>query len=82
MYMSPVLAAPSELLAKFPPSTLVVGGMDPLRDDGLTLGDTLLRAGVNLKVLEMQFMPHGFLNYDLPMGFGMPQAAKCITKVS
>ena len=82
MFMSPVLAAPLEQLAKFPPTTLVLAGIDPLRDDGLMMADCLVRAGVNVKVKEMAWMPHGFLNYELPMGLGMPEATKCIAQVT
>jgi hormone-sensitive lipase len=67
VYLSPTLVATDEQLKYFPPTHIVIAGMDPLRDDGLMLADRLLGAGVDTKVTEMEMMPHGFLNYKIPL---------------
>lgn len=53
------LLAPS--LAGLPPALLVLAGHDPLRDEGLALGEALLAAGTPAQVVEWHGLAHGFI---------------------
>ena len=55
------LIAPS--LAGLPPALVVVGGHDPLHDDGVLYADALRAAGVAVELIDYPAMPHGFLNF-------------------
>lgn len=57
---APILA-PS--LAGLPPAVIVVGGHDPLHDDGVRYAEHLEAAGVPVRLVEYPAMPHGFLNF-------------------
>ena len=48
-------------LRGFPPTYLLVAGLDPLRDEGLAFADALRRSGVPVRCREYPDMPHGFL---------------------
>ena len=74
--------ASNEQLSQFPPTHIVLGGMDPLRDDGMMLVDRLVRAGASVRVTEIEMMPHGFLNYKMPFGQGMKEAEAAIDKTT
>ena len=56
-------AALSEVtdLRGFPPTYLLVAGLDPLRDEGMAFADALRRSGVRVRCREYPDMPHGFL---------------------
>jgi acetyl esterase len=45
----------------FPPTYVLVAGLDPLRDEGLAFAGALRRAGVPVRCSEYPDMPHGFL---------------------
>ena len=81
-YISPTLAAPDELLRQFPPMHIVYGSMDPIKDDVLIFTDRLLSLGCDVKLLEIEAMPHGFLNYKMPMSQGMKEADEAIAKTT
>ena len=53
----------AESLAGLPPTTIIVGGHDPLRDDGVRYAEALRDAGVDVQLIEYPAMPHGFLNF-------------------
>jgi acetyl esterase len=55
------LIAPS--LAGLPPALVVVGGHDPLHDDGVLYAGALRAAGVAVELIDYPAMPHGFLNF-------------------
>ena len=55
------LIAPS--LAGLPPALVVVGGHDPLHDDGVLYAEALRAAGVAVELIDYPAMPHGFLNF-------------------
>lgn len=63
--VSPLLMS-DEQLAALPPLTCVVGSIDPLLDDAVTLATRLRRIGrgadANLQIYES--MPHGFLHMN------------------
>jgi acetyl esterase len=49
-------------LSGMPPTYLVTGGFDPLRDEGEILGDRLARAGVTVVQRREPDLMHGFAN--------------------
>jgi acetyl esterase len=53
----------AESLAGLPATTVIVGGHDPLHDDGVSYADALREAGVDVQLIEYPAMPHGFLNF-------------------
>lgn len=57
---SPIL---SESLAGLPDTIVIVGGHDPLHDDGTLYAEKLLAAGVAVELLDYAAMPHGFINF-------------------
>ncbi len=48
-------------LRKFPPTLVVAGGIDPLRDDGLKFADKLKAAGRDVVLQNFKGMPHDFM---------------------
>lgn len=82
--VSPLLMS-DEQLAALPPLTCVVGSIDPLLDDAVTLATRLRRIGrgadANLQIYES--MPHGFLhmNHVIPEArHGMRVLARAMAK--
>ena len=63
--ISPIHAAdPSGL----PPAVVVVGGHDPLLDEGLEYAERLRGAGVLVEVQHYPTLPHGFLQFTAVSG--------------
>ena len=60
-YISPGTKLSDDTLSKFPKTTLIIGQMDPLRDDSIHLLDRLLENGVDAQGLEFRHMHHGFV---------------------
>ncbi|MDH6677040.1 acetyl esterase [Rhodococcus sp. LBL1] len=61
---SPLLAplrAPD--LSSLPPAVVVVGGHDPLLDEGLEYAERLAASGVPVELLRYLTLPHGFLQF-------------------
>ena len=58
VYASPLLAAD---LAGLPPATIVTGGFDPLRDEGIAYGDRLEEAGVDVSHYHYDDAIHAFI---------------------
>jgi acetyl esterase len=50
-------------LKGLPPAIIVVGGHDPLHDDGVLYADALRKDGVETGLVDYPAMPHGFLNF-------------------
>ena len=48
-------------LRKFPPTLVVAGGIDPLRDDGLRFAEKLEAAGRQVELSNFKGMPHDFM---------------------
>ncbi|MGI9345582.1 MAG: alpha/beta hydrolase [Gammaproteobacteria bacterium] len=69
---APALADP-ELLAKMPPTQIVVAGFDPLFDEGAAYGAALKKLGVRVLVHEYASLIHEFANM-----MAMPAAARAI----
>jgi acetyl esterase len=66
-YAVPLAAAS---VAGVPPALLVLGGADPLRDEGRAYAERLLAEAVPVEEVCIAGQPHGFLN------FGVPRAAE------
>ncbi|MDI9915343.1 alpha/beta hydrolase [Rhodococcus sp. IEGM 1379] len=58
--LAPIRAAD---LAGLPPAIVVVGGHDPLLDEGLEYAERLTAAGVSVELLHYPTLPHGFLQF-------------------
>ncbi|CAK56639.1 unnamed protein product (macronuclear) [Paramecium tetraurelia] len=65
--MSPSIAS-DEILARFPPTRMVLGTNDPLHDESFRFADRLLKLGKDVKITEYKWMPHGFLSFDVVQG--------------
>lgn len=62
------LAAPLHAgsLAGLPPALVILGGCDPLRDEGRAYARRLRQAGVETEEVCYPDQPHGFVNMDFP----------------
>lgn len=58
--ISPSLAS-DEILSRFPPTRIVLGTNDPLHDESFRLANKLLKLNRDVKIIEYEWMPHGFL---------------------
>ena len=77
--ISPI-KTPEEILKQFPPIRMMVGTMDPLRDIAYLFLQKWVDVGVDVKLLEFAHLPHGFLNYGIPV-VGMNEVTEWINKV-
>lgn len=68
--------APDEVLLCFPRTELVLGGLDPLLDDGIEFNSRLRRLGVPGEMLVYRALPHGFFTFSW-----LPPAAGAIDAV-
>ena len=61
-------AAPlqAESLADLPPALVVLGGCDPLRDEGRAYAGRLRDEGVAVEEVCFPGQPHGFINFGVP----------------
>lgn len=64
--VSPLVAAPDYLLCRFPPTTIVVGGLDPFLDDAIDFAHRLRNSEVNVdvKLKIYKFAPHAFIDFS------------------
>lgn len=58
---SPLSFAPDEILAKFPPTTVFVGDVDPLVDEGKAFGRRLQSLGNDAAVVQADGQMHAFM---------------------
>jgi acetyl esterase len=65
----------ADSLAGLPPAIVVVGGCDPLRDEGLAYAQRLRDSNVSVEELCCAGQPHGFIN------FGFPAAADAFARI-
>jgi acetyl esterase/lipase len=59
--------APSSLLAKFPPTHIAAGGLDPLLDDGVHFAHRLLKVQRPVTTLFSFFLRHTACSLDVAM---------------
>jgi len=64
-YLSPVYA-PQEMLAKLPPTLIIVAGKDSLHDEAVRYAKLLDSAGVSVELAEFRDSVHGFTTYGGP----------------
>ena len=57
------LLAPDACLAQFPPTNIIVGGLDPLLDDSIDFNTRLRRLGVHGELVVLRTLPHGWLGF-------------------
>lgn len=82
-YLSPSMA-PSSLLAKFPPTHIAAGGLDPLLDDGVHFAHRLLKEQRPVELRIYDILPHGFMNVSqtIPSSkFAIVDIASAITQL-
>jgi hormone-sensitive lipase len=65
-FISPIFADES-LLELLPPVRILVGSMDPLRDDSFQFLKKMVDLKKDIKLTELKYFTHGFLNFDCPM---------------
>ncbi|POR38540.1 Uncharacterized protein TPAR_01261 [Tolypocladium paradoxum] len=58
---SPLAYTPDEVLAKFPPTTIFVSGVDPLIAEGEEFGQRLQKAGVDVAILKAEGQIHDYV---------------------
>lgn len=68
--------ADDRTLERFPRTELVLGGLDPLLDDGIDFHTRLRRLGVEGEMLVYRALPHGFFTFN-----ALPPAQGAITAV-
>ena len=56
----------ADSLAGLPPAIVVVGGCDPLRDEGLAYAERMRGDGVAIEARCSAGQPHGFVNFGFP----------------
>ena len=74
--MSPGLCAEDSALSQFPQTRIYLSGVCPLKDDGLFFLHRLLKNKVDAKAYDLRLMPHGFMNYLMPIK-GMDESVEC-----
>lgn len=58
---SPLSFLSSDTLSKFPPTTVFLSAVDPLRDEGMAFGQRLQEAGVDAAVIRAEGEMHAFV---------------------
>ena len=58
---SPLSFAPDEVLSKFSPTTVFVGDVDPLVDEGKAFGRRLQKLGVDAAIIQGDGQTHAFM---------------------
>lgn len=66
-FLSPAIC-PDNVLKRFPPVRILSAGNDPLRDEQYKFTLRLINNNIDVKIKEYICFPHGFLNYELPIG--------------
>lgn len=81
-YISPGMYTKNETLNKFPRCRVIIGGLDPFKDDNYRLVHRLLQAGAkDVMAKEFRMLSHGFLGFHQPLGTGMIQSLEAIKMV-
>lgn len=58
---SPLVFAPDDILAKFPPTTIFLSGADPLIAEGEAFGHRLQKLGVDTAIIKAEGVIHDFV---------------------
>lgn len=65
-FLSPLFMS-DKIMKLLPPVRIICGSSDPLRDDSILLLKKLVDLNVDVKLKEIKYFPHAFLNYDYPV---------------
>ncbi|CAD8072851.1 unnamed protein product [Paramecium primaurelia] len=65
--LSPSIVS-DEIMRQFPKTRIVVGTQDPLHDESFRFLQKLVLLKKDVKLIEYQSMPHGFLSFDIING--------------
>lgn len=76
-FLSP-LHMTEKVLKYLPPIRIIFGSLDPLRDQIIYFIKKICDINKDLKIIELKYFPHGFLNYDKKSLF---KEAKIGTKI-
>ena len=76
--LSPIYAKD---LSGLPPAVVVVGGLDPLHDLGVSYAKALASAGVSVTLEDYPQMPHGFLNFPYLSKSARPAMKAVVTSM-
>ena len=58
---SPLSFLSDDVLSRFPPTTVFLSAVDPLRDEGMAFGKRLQKAGVDTAVIRAEGEMHAFV---------------------
>ena len=58
---SPLSFLSDDILSRFPPTTIFLSAVDPLRDEGLAFSERLQKAGVDAAVMTAEGQMHAFV---------------------
>jgi acetyl esterase/lipase len=67
--------APDNVMMKFPPTSIMVGGIDPFVDDSVEFAHRLSSLGVFCRLKVYKNLPHGFLGFQTML----PKARKGVS---
>lgn len=79
-YLISPLLAPDSILSYFPSTRIMAGTKDPLRDMSFGFLQKLVKLHRDVKLVEYEHFPHGFLNYGIPV-VGMTQVPKILEQL-
>uniref|UniRef100_A0A060TAE6 ARAD1D18326p n=1 Tax=Blastobotrys adeninivorans TaxID=409370 RepID=A0A060TAE6_BLAAD len=54
-----------KVFAKLPPATVLIAGMDPLRDEGIAYVQKMEKNGVKVDTTVFEGLPHGFMTFPI-----------------
>mmetsp|Transcript_752 Transcript_752/g.627 ORF Transcript_752/g.627 Transcript_752/m.627 type:complete len:140 (+) Transcript_752:614-1033(+) len=74
--LSPKLI-PKEILEKFPPTRIIIAGLDPLRDESIRFVHKLAVADVNIQATEYRYLTHMCLGHNKEP-FDLREASKML----
>ena len=64
LFVSPLISVTDDILNKFPPTNVVVGGLDPFLDDSIDFCHRLHNLNINTKLKIYKYSPHAFINFN------------------
>ena len=56
-----------DTLKQFPKTRIMVAANDPLRDESFKFTYRMASLGLDVKLKEYMYMPHGYLNFNSPV---------------
>lgn len=77
IFLSPLLT-PKHILERFPPTYIMCGKEDPLYDNSLIFAHRLFEASVDVKLLSINCLAHGFMGLYFPISEEFNDLSKVI----